>query len=281
MYKYISAVFCFLLILTNINFAQDKMCGAAAVAPAKFASLGNDKEFRNAHANPAPFKLEKPQGKMISFPIEDGADGKGYLLRAKKQTNDYILVFHEWYGLNDYIKKESEELYNNLDVNVLALDLFDGKAADNREEAAKLVQGADNNRIFQIINGAVKYAGADAEFATVGWCFGGSWSLQAAIELGDELEACVFYYGMPEEDTERLKMIDGPVLAIFADKDKHITPEVAKKFEANMKELNKEVQIEHYDADHAFGNPSNPVYDSQAAKDAKSKTLAFLKKNLD
>jgi carboxymethylenebutenolidase len=279
MYKYILAV-AGLLLITSINLAQDKMCGVAA-APAKFASLGSDKDFRNAHANPLPFKLEKPQGKMISFPTDDGTDAKAYFLKAKKKTDKYLLVFQEWYGLNDYVKKESDELYNALDVNVLALDLYDGKVADDREQAAKYVQAVDNNRVFNIIKGAFKYAGAGAEFATLGWCFGGSWSLQAAIEAGDDLEACVMFYGMPEDDPERLKMIDGPVLAIFANKDQHITPEIADKFESDMKKLNKEIWVERYDADHAFANPSNPVYDSKAAKDAKAKALAFLKKHLD
>lgn len=279
MYKYMLLVLC-LLFITTLNLAQDKMCGVTE-APAKFASLGSDKDFRETHQNPLPFKLANPQGEMISFPTADGADGKGYLLKAEKETDEYILVFHEWYGLNDYIKQESEDLYNKLNVNVLAVDLYDGKVADNREDAAKYAQAVDNNRAFSIINGAVKYAGADAEFATVGWCFGGSWSLQAAIELGDKLEACVLFYGMPEENMDRLKMIEGPALGIFADKDKHITPEVAKKFEANMKELKKDIQIEHYDADHAFANPSSPAYNSRAAKDAKAKAVAFLKENLN
>ncbi len=279
MHKYILMFFSFILLVSS-NYAQDKMC-CSTMAPAKFASLGSDKEFRMAHADPLPFNLKDAKGKMITFPTDDGKEANAYFIKADKKTDEYILVFHEWYGLNDYVKKESEWLYDNLHVNVLALDLYDGKVADNREDAAKYMQSVKNERAFSIIKGAKAYAGEDASFATIGWCFGGGWSLQAAIELGKKANACVMFYGMPEEDHERLKKIESPVFAIFAEKDGWITPEVAAKFEANMTGLNKKVKTKSFNADHGFANPSNPVYNSEAAKEAKAEALAFLKKELN
>ena len=85
---------------------------------------------------------------------------------------------------NDYIKKEAEEVAVTLGVNVLAIDLYDGKVATNNEEASKYVQSVVNSRAVNIILGARDYAGSGAVFATYGWCFGGAWSNQAAIELG-------------------------------------------------------------------------------------------------
>ena len=245
------------------------------------ASFGNDEDFRNAHPTPVPFKLMDGKGKMITYKTADGKDAGGYEIKSESSTNNWVFVIHEWYGLNDHIKKESEEIFTTLgNVNVLALDLYDGKVASNSEEASKYVQSVENTRALNIINGAKDYAGSGAVFAVIGWCFGGSWSNQAAIELGDKCAACVIYYGMPEQNMERLAKLKAPVLGVFAKQDKRITTEIAMKFEEDLKNLGISVTIHHYDAVHGFANPSNPKHDLEATKDAKEKTYAFLKEKL-
>lgn len=49
------------------------------------------------------------------------------------------------------------------------------------------------------------------------------------------------------------------------------------KFEANMKAAGKKLTVYPYDADHAFANPSNPVYDEEAYNDSTAKTIAYFK----
>jgi len=253
----------------------------STTAPNVMASFSNDKEFRDAHPTPLAFTLMNGAGNMVTFKTSDGIDGNGYEVKATTPTNNWVFVFHEWYGLNDYIKKESEEIAATLgNVNVLAIDLYDGKVAANNEEASKYVQSVDNTRAINIIMGAKDYAGTNAVFGTIGWCFGGSWSNQAAIELGSSCAACVIYYGMPEQNTERLAKQKAPVLGIFAAQDKRITPDVAAKFEVDLKSLNIPAEIKIYDAVHGFANPSNPKHDAVSTKDAKEKTYAFLKEKL-
>lgn len=281
--------------MSGFVFSQNKDCGeekssccmeeSAGVnettAPNIMASFSNDKEFRDAHPTPLAFTLMDGKGKMITFKTADGIEGNGYEVRSDKPTNNWVFIFHEWYGLNDYIKKEAEEVAATLgNVNVLAIDLYDGKVAQNNDEAMKYVQSVDNNRAVNIIMGAKDYAGSDAVFAAYGWCFGGSWSNQAAIELGERCKACVIYYGMPEQNKDRLALQKAPVLGIFAKQDKRITPEVAAKFEEDLKSLSIPVNIYIYDAVHAFANPSNPKHDPDATKDAKEKTYEFLKEKL-
>ncbi len=277
----------FMLLGTGFVFSQsssrchDTEHDASMTATDKMASFGGDKDFRDAHPSPLPFKLAGGSGKMITFSTADGKTGSAYEVKPENAGNKYLFVFHEWYGLNDYIKKEAEEIAAELgDVTVLAIDLYDGNVASNSEEASKLVREVKTERVLDIINGAADYAGTGSEFGTLGWCFGGAWSLQAAIELGSKCRACVIYYGMPEQDTERLAKLKAPVLGIFAIKDSRITPEIAGKFEQNLKELNVPVQIYMYDAVHAFANPSNPNHDPEATKDAKDKTYVFLKEKM-
>lgn len=274
--------FSILLFSVAVSFSQTKhsCCDETncetTTAPNKMASFSDDVNFKNAHPEPLTFKLTDGKGKMITFKISDGKDANGYEIKADNPTNKWLFVFHEWYGLNDYVKKESEELAANLGVNVLAIDLYDGKLASNNEEASKYVKEVDNTRAINIIYGARDYVGTDAVFGTIGWCFGGAWSNQTAIELGDRCKACVIYYGMPESKSERLAKLKAPVLGIFAKQDGWITPEVVNKFEENLKSLNISAEIYSYDAVHAFANPSNPKHDVDATKDAKEKTLKFL-----
>jgi carboxymethylenebutenolidase len=88
------------------------------------------------------------------------------------------------------------------------------------------------------------------------------------------------YYGMPEENKDRLSKLQAPVLGIFGKQDNHITPEIVQKFEDNMNGLNKTITVKMYDAAHGFANPSNPKHDPSATKDAKEITLNFYKDNL-
>jgi len=267
----------------NSSLTQTKSCctDEESSAPVIMASFGDEKEFRDAHPVPLPFSLTGGKGKMVTFTVSEGADASGYEVKAENSTNNWIFMFHEWYGLNDYIKKEAEEVAEKLgNVNVLAIDLYDGKVASNNEEASKYVKEVQVTRAVNIINGAKDYAGSEAVFGTLGWCFGGAWSNQAAIELGDKCKACVIYYGMPEQDLTRLAKLKAPVLGIFGKQDGYITPEVVKKFEDDLKSLNIKAEIVSYDAVHAFANPSNPKHDPEATKDAKEITYTFFKNNL-
>ena len=165
-------------------------------------------------------------------------------------------------------------------MNVIDLDLYDGQVATIKEDAGKLMQAVKEDRAKAIINGDIAYVGPKAHIATLGWCFGGGWSLQTALIAGKQAVACVMYYGMPEQDVNRLKTLNCDVLGNFANKDQWINTKVVAKFAEDMKAAGKKLYLHQYDADHAFANPSNPVYNSEATKDAYAHTIEFLKARL-
>jgi carboxymethylenebutenolidase len=279
------------LFLNSDSFAQTNTKPACCLtaedeagkfeAVDKFASFGNDAGFRNIHPNPLPSNYKDFKGETVTYNLSDGTTASAYFVKSPVPSNKWIFVFQEWWGLNDYIKQESDEINNDLGaVNVLALDLYDGKVATTREEATKYVQSVDKNRILKMILGAADYAGSDAQIATLGWCFGGTWSLQAAIELGSRSKACVFYYGQPEASTERLSKIECPVLMVWASQDKSITDSTVTAFQKNMESVGKSLVVLTYDAAHGFANPSNPNYNSEATINSKLKVLSFIKTNL-
>ena len=273
--------FLLLSLLPISSLAQMQNCHEPS-ATESFARLASDKSFSMAHDEPEKFLLQDRLGENILFATPDGIEGIAYFIEAEANSNQYLFVIHEWWGLNDHIREEADELYEDLDnVNVMALDLYDGSVAESREMAGKLMQAVDEQRAKNIIKGALNYAGDDAQVATIGWCFGGGWSLQATILADEQAAGCVMYYGMPVESMAQIREIDADVLGIFASQDEWITPQVVNSFEKKMKQADRDLTVKMYDAAHAFANPSNPQYDKQAAKDAYALTLDFLKSHLN
>lgn len=253
------------------------LCHTPANAMSEFAA---NPDFQMLHENPLTFHYQGA-GETVTFPTSDGKTASGFLLKSPKKSDKWLFVYQEWWGLNDYVKQEAAKLHKDLgDVNVLALDMYDGKVGTTREEAGKLMQSAPAERLAAITKGGIQYAGSNAKIASIGWCFGGMLSLQNAIAGGDQVVGCVMYYGRPESDVEKLRKLNTDVLGIFGSQDQGIPPATVAKFEEDMKAAGKKVTIKMYDAVHAFANPSNPKYDANAAADAYQLSLAYLKKKL-
>lgn len=247
----------------------------------QFKAEASTASFAMMHDNPIPYVAADPLGKPVTFKAADGTNAMGYEIRSKKKSNKWLFVIQEWWGLNDYIKKESETYYNDLeDVNVIALDLYDGKIAATADSAMKLIQSVKTDRLESIIKGAIAYAGTDAKIYTVGWCFGGMWSLQSTLLAGKQAAGCVMFYGRPENNIEKLKTLNCDVIGFFGNKDRSPSPEVVNKFEADMQTAGKKLIANKYDAGHGFANPSNPVFNKEAAADAHAKAVAFLKERM-
>lgn len=247
----------------------------------KFALFVQDDDFNMSHPNPVPYIHVSETGKMVTFKTPDGKEANGYVLMAKSKSNNWIFVFQEWWGLNDHIKREAEKLYTDLgNVNVLALDMYDGKVATTREDAGKYMGEFKQDRGNAIVKGALEYAGKNAKVGTIGWCFGGGQSMQATLTAGKQAAGCVIYYGMPESDVEKLKTLNADVLNIWPIQDQWINKEVTDKFEANMKTVGKKLTTKSYEADHAFANPSNPKFNQEFTADAYKHTLEFFKARL-
>ncbi len=245
-----------------------------------FATQAATESFAALHEAPLEFTLENPKGTNITFATQDGKQGRGYEIKATQPTNNYLIVIQEWWGLNDHIRQESENYYTALEgkVNVLAVDLYDGKVAATPDSAKSLVIAAmQSNRKEIILTGALAYAGSNANIYTIGWCFGGMMSLQTGILAGKQGKGTVMYYGQPETDDAKLKNLSADVLGIFGTQDKSIPNETVDQFAVKMKSLGKSFQLERYDAPHAFANPSNPSYNATARDDAFKKSVAFLK----
>ena len=234
--------------------------------------------FASLHLSPIEVNPNDLMGSMISFDAADGDKANAYFIAAKKKSNKWLIVIQEWWGLNDNIKVEADQYFKDLgDMNVIAVDMYDGKIAATPDSAMKLMRGADMKRMTAIIQGAIKHAGSKANIYSVGWCFGGMWSLQTAILAGPQAKGSVMYYGRPETNMEKLKSIQCDIIGFFGNKDQAPSPAMVDDFEKNMKDAGKNLAVNRYDAGHGFANPSNPSFNAAAKEDAYTKAIAFLR----
>lgn len=276
MQKLLSAIFILFTISTQ---AQNTSCCSAT---GTFTEFSKDIAFVNKHDEPVPFTYVAQKGKMETFMCQDSTMANAYVMQAAEPSNKYLLVFHEWWGLNDYIRQTAEQLYTDLGgkVHVIAVDLYDGRVAVKKDSAQKYLQSLTQERASMIVRSLANKFGDDVRIATIGWCMGGGYSLQASLLVQERAAGCVIYYGFPETDKERLQTLEADVLMIWPNQDKWINAEVVEQFRTTMDGLNKKLRIEEYNADHAFANPSNPKHNPEMAADAYAKSLAFLKEKL-
>jgi len=263
------------LAFSLITNAQKSCCIPVDLSAQELAS---NESFKSDHHAPNPFVLESPKGKMIIFKATDGTAGNAYIIPSVKPSDKVLFVFHEWWGLNDYIKQEAEKWQQELgDVTVYAIDLYDGKVATTQEDAAKYMGGLDAKHGRAIVEGLVTYVGKGKSIATIGWCLGGTWSFEAALLAGNEAKGCVMYYGFPEEDAAKVKTLTTNILYIYGSQDAYISRDAVDGLSAKVKASGHTMKLLTYDAVHAFANPSNPKFNEYAASEAHYEASKFLK----
>ena len=196
-----------------------------------------------------------------------------------------VIMIHEWLGLNEHIKNQADILAKEGYV-VLAVDLYRGEVAADSNRAMELTSSVRNNSASAIDNlqSAVNYVKSlemvdGSRIASLGWCFGGDWSLQLALNSSENpLAATIVYYGRPVTDTASLSSISWPILGIFGDQDQAIPVESVKQFTSALNASGVTNEIYLYEGvGHAFANPSGDNYASKETADAWQKTIGFLR----
>lgn len=196
-----------------------------------------------------------------------------------------LVVIHEYWGLNDWVKEQASKLADQGYV-ALAVDLYRGKVATTPDLAHELMRGVPEDRAKRDLHAAVEFLKSQPNvrkdrIGAIGWCMGGGYALDVALQEPD-LAAVVINYGHLATDPEALKKINAPILGLFGGQDRGIPPEDVKKFEQTLKQLGKKVEIKIYpDAGHAFENPNNKDgYRPTDAADAWNRTVKFLAETL-
>jgi carboxymethylenebutenolidase len=221
----------------------------------------------------------------VSFPSGD-AQVRGLLyLPQGPGPHPALVVIHEWWGLNDWIKQQAADDAAHGYI-ALAVDLYRGKVADNPDLAHELMRGLPQDQGVRDLVAAVKYLSTRKDvkhdrIGAVGWCMGGGYALQLAI-ASPELRAVAINYGALATDKEQLAKIHATVLGNFGGLDQGIPPDAVHAFESSMKSLGKPVNAKIYpDAGHAFENPNNKAgFKPEDAADAQARMAGFFAENL-
>lgn len=192
-----------------------------------------------------------------------------------------LIVIHEWWGLNDWVKDQASKLADQGYV-ALAIDLYRGKVATTPEMAHEIMRGVPEDRAKRDLHAAFAYLSSQPNvkkdrIGAIGWCMGGGYSLDVALEE-PTLAADVINYGHLATDRDALKKINAPILGLFGGQDHGITPQDVHQFGEALDQLGKKVEIKIYqDAGHAFENPNNKEgYRPADAADAWNRTVDFL-----
>ncbi|HJP94763.1 MAG TPA: dienelactone hydrolase family protein [Pyrinomonadaceae bacterium] len=223
-------------------------------------------------------------GEMVQFPFAGGNTG-GYLSIPKKGNGPGVVVIQEWWGLVDHIKDVCDRFAAE-DFVALAPDLYHGKQAKSPDEADKLMMAMRIDEAERDLSAAAEYlsthdATTSDKIGVVGFCMGGALSLYTATK-NPNIGACVVFYGGHPNVKPDLPNLHAPVLGLYGERDRSITPAVVRELEGKLKELGKQIEVVIYPgAEHAFFNDTRPqVYKADAAADAWQRTIKFLRKHL-
>lgn len=234
-------------------------------------------------ADPRLARAAAGETQDVTITTPDGRKVSGALALPEAKPAPVVLLIHEWWGLNDQIKTMAVEFAKQGYV-ALAVDLYNGKVAMPGDSAAakSLMTAVDGGAATETLVAWAQWLksheASTGKIGTVGWCFGGGWSLNASIAT--PVDATVIYYGRVNRASEDFVNLKGPVLGHFATRDGFINSDMVGEFEKMMAEAKKSLEVHWYVADHAFANPTGNRYDEEDAALSWTRTLTFLARNL-
>lgn len=217
--------------------------------------------------------INTPAGKSVTASV-------AFPTQEKAPT---ILLIHEWWGLNTNVKVMAAE-FAKLGYIAVAIDMYGGEVATTPKGAMSLMKTvtpeSGTDTVTAWIDWLKNHDRSTGKVATLGWCFGGGWSLNAS--LANKVDATVIYYGRVNKTAEQLATLESPVLGHFGTQDKSINKAMVNGFLNSAKDAGKDKQIltYWYEANHAFANPTGARYDEADAALAWERTQTFLKAHM-
>ena len=224
---------------------------------------------------------------LTTITSKAGQSGSAYVAVPDSASSDApvpgMLLFHAFRGLTpEFIA--FAETYAQQGYLAVAVDLYYGKTSEDLGVARQLMDSMDEADCTDL---AVSWADwlrshdlCTGKIGTVGWCLGGTWSLNTSIAT--PIDATVIYYGNPAKPAEALSALHGPVLGHFGTEDEIFGKDLVDNFEGGMAQVGKgEAYTNHwYEADHAFANTGGPTFHEESAILADDRTWDFLKHHL-
>lgn len=217
---------------------------------------------------------KKRRGKFISYSaeFEDGQQfrANGYLVLPEGASAEKpvpgVIVVHEWWGQNEYIRKRTEMLAD-LGYAAFAIDMYgDGQTANTVAEAGQLMVDVTREPYYieerfmigmQVLQQQDEVA--SNKIASIGYSVGGKIAMQVAAYNPPNLLGVVVFHGAP--DIEILKgttEIKPKILICNGANDTLIIQESVDEFKEDIKNIKTDIIWEKYpDAVNGFTNPDS------------------------
>jgi dienelactone hydrolase len=199
------------------------------------------------------------------FPYEHGdVNLAGYLcVPAGDAKLPAVIVIHEWWGLNEFARRQAERVAE-LGYVALAVDMYgDGKVTDKPEEAGKLAGAVRESealwrgRAKAAFDALAAHPRVDASrIAAMGYCFGGATALQMAYAGIPIVGAISFHGSLPAPSAADLPNIRARLLVLHGAADPLVPAEQIAAFQKALRESKVDWQMVYYGgAVHSFTNP--------------------------
>ncbi|HEY9530317.1 MAG TPA: dienelactone hydrolase family protein [Burkholderiales bacterium] len=220
-------------------------------------------------------------GTMIELTAADGHKLSAYRAEPSGKPRGGLVVIQEIFGVNSHVKQVADG-YAADGYLAIAPALFDraqknvdlGYTPDDIAKGREIRGKVTNDMALKDAEAAIKAASGAGKVGIVGYCWGGLVTWLAAGKLAG-LSAAVPYYGGGILDNAELEP-KVPLMGHFGDKDQHIPVDGVRK----LAEKHKKHPIFIYSADHGFNCDHRGSYNAPAAKQARERTLEFLRKHI-
>ena len=223
-------------------------------------SCKNENKPKENNTTTSKQEIVNVKGEEVIY-ASDSTNLKGYISfdDNKKGKRPGVIIVHEWWGHNDYVRKRADMLAE-LGYTAIAIDMYgDGKQANHPSDAGKFAQSVMSNlpvakaRFKAALDLLKKHESVSADkIAAIGYCFGGSIALTMA-NTGEDLDAVAAFHSgvqLPVMPNEELK---ARVLVCNGAEDPFISPESVKAFTSALDSLGKKYEYVSYPgAKHSF-----------------------------
>jgi len=241
----------------------------------------------------APASLADLVTREVSY-VSGSVTAKGYVAApADGEKHPCVLVLHEWWGANDYVRKRARMLAG-LGYTSLVVDLYgNGLTTEDLRTAAAQAMTISQLQLKNRFRAAMKFIQAQEEadpehIAAIGYGFGGAVALQMARNGQRNLKGVAsFHAPLRLSPPNPPAKVSAKVLVCHGGEDPFVRPEQVELFKKDMQEARAELKFVTYPkAFHSFTNPRADTfaekfsvsfhYDEKADQASWKELTAFL-----
>ncbi len=201
---------------------------------------------------------------------QDGVSFQGYLAwdDSVEGKRPGVLVVHEWWGLNDYVRERARQLAE-MGYVAFAVDMYGSEKVTTHPAQAQewMTQIVSNVAAWQAralkgleVLRADEHVDA-SRIAAIGYCFGGATVMQLAY-AGADINGVVSFHGsLPPAPDEALGRIKTHILVAHGSQDAFVPAERIAKFQSQLDKAGADWQMTIYSGTrHGFTNPGADAY---------------------